>query len=78
MPSGVVLQKKVGGGLYCKIRLLLYIIDTYCLLLLIAVLFPTRLMAEMLHPAANSWEAGEILHVLSHFLWDFFAYLNTV
>lgn len=32
---------------------------TYCLLLQIAVIFPTRVTAEALHPAANSWGAGE-------------------
>lgn len=43
--------------------------DTYCLLLQIAVLFPARVTAETLHPAANSWGAGEYNACAKPFSW---------
>lgn len=43
--------------------------DAYCLLLQIAVLFPARVTAETLHPAANSWGAGEYNAYAKPFSW---------
>lgn len=51
--------------------------DTYCLLLQIAVIFPTRVTAETLHPAASSWGAGENNACAKPFSWKLFRYLNT-
>lgn len=52
--------------------------DTYCLLLKIAVTFPSRVAAETLHPAANSWGAGEYNACAELFSWKPLRYLNTV
>ena len=51
---------------------------TSCLLWQIAVIFPARVTAETLHPAANSWGAGEYNAYAKPFSWKLFRYLNTV
>lgn len=70
--------KGKSGGARCKIGLLVTSMDTYCLLLKIAVTFPSRVAAETLHPAANSWGAGEYNACAELFSQKPLRYLNTV
>lgn len=66
------------GGYIAKLGSQSTSMDTYCLLLQIAVIFPTRVTAETLHPAANGRGAGEYNACAKPFSWKLFRYLNTV
>lgn len=75
---GTVLQTTNRGGAHCKIGLPVTSTDTYCLLLKIAVTFPSRVAAETPHPAANSRGAGEHNACAEPFSQKPLRYPNTV